>query len=47
VHDLPAGGKRLLQDASGYRATVLSGQVTVLEDRLTGERPGRLVRLTE
>ncbi len=47
VHDLPAGGKRLLQDAIGYRATVLSGHVTVLDDHLTGERPGRLVRLTQ
>jgi N-acyl-D-aspartate/D-glutamate deacylase len=45
VHDLPGGGKRLLQDASGYRATIVSGKTTVLDDRLTGERPGRLVRL--
>jgi N-acyl-D-aspartate/D-glutamate deacylase len=42
--DLPAGGKRFLQPARGYRATVVSGRVTLKDDRLTGERPGRLVR---
>jgi N-acyl-D-aspartate/D-glutamate deacylase len=45
VRDLPAGGKRLLQDASGYRATILGGEITVKDDRLTGARPGRLVRV--
>ena len=44
VKDLPAGGQRLLQDAVGYRATIVSGQVVVREDELTQARPGRLVR---
>jgi len=44
VRDLPAGGKRFLQAAHGYRATVVSGVVTLREDELTGARPGRLVR---
>jgi N-acyl-D-aspartate/D-glutamate deacylase len=44
VRDLPAGGKRFLQPARGYRATVVSGAVTLKDDRLTGARPGRLVR---
>jgi N-acyl-D-aspartate/D-glutamate deacylase len=44
VRDLPAGGKRFLQSAKGYRATVVSGVVTLRDDRLTGARPGRLVR---
>jgi N-acyl-D-aspartate/D-glutamate deacylase len=44
VRDLPAGGHRLLQDAHGYRATVVAGQVVIAEGRLTGARPGRLVR---
>ena len=43
VHDLPAGGVRLLQDAVGYDATVVSGVVTRRHGRDTGERPGRLV----
>ena len=44
VKDLPAGGKRFLQTACGYRATVVSGRVTVVNDQVTGERPGRVVR---
>ena len=44
VADLPAGGTRLLQDASGYRATLVQGQVTRRDDRDTGARPGRLLR---
>lgn len=42
--DLPAGGKRLLQAAKGYRATIISGEITLENDTLTGARPGRLVR---
>ena len=44
VADLPAGGERFLQDASGYLATILAGVVTRRNDRDTGERPGRLIR---
>jgi N-acyl-D-aspartate/D-glutamate deacylase len=44
VYDLPAGGRRLIQRASGYRHTFNAGIETVLNDELTGERPGRLVR---
>ncbi len=43
-HDLPAGGRRLIQRATGYRATIVGGQVVVEADELTGARPGRLVR---
>ncbi len=45
VHaDLPAGGKRLLQRAEGYLATVKSGTVTFRDGEPTGEHPGRLLR---
>jgi N-acyl-D-aspartate/D-glutamate deacylase len=44
VDDLPAGGWRVLQDAEGYVATIVSGVVTRRDDRDTGARPGRLVR---
>ena len=44
AYDLPAGGKRLLQRAHGYRATVVSGQVTYEDGEPTGALPGRLVR---
>jgi len=45
VDDLPAGGRRILQDATGYVATIVSGVVTRRNDRDTGARPGRLVRV--
>lgn len=44
VHDLPAGGRRLHQQASGYDATVVSGEVIRRFDQSTGARPGKLVR---
>jgi N-acyl-D-aspartate/D-glutamate deacylase len=44
VHDLPAGGRRLMQTASGYVATVVSGVVTYREGEPTGALPGKLVR---
>jgi N-acyl-D-aspartate/D-glutamate deacylase len=44
VRDLPGEGKRFLQRARGYRATVVSGKVTLRDDQLTAARPGRLVR---
>lgn len=45
VHaDLPAGGRRILQGAEGYLATVKSGAVTFRDGAPTGDRPGRLLR---
>lgn len=44
VRDLPAGGKRLLQDARGYRATLVRGEIIRDAKGLTGARPGRLFR---
>ncbi|MFM7755971.1 MAG: D-aminoacylase, partial [Actinomycetota bacterium] len=44
VDDLPAGGRRLLQQATGYVATIVSGVVTRRHGADTGARPGRLVR---
>ena len=42
--DLPAGGRRILQGATGYVATIVNGVVTRRSDIDTGARPGRLVR---
>jgi N-acyl-D-amino-acid deacylase len=42
--DLPAGGRRLVQTARGYRATICRGQTTFLDGVPTGTLPGRLVR---
>jgi N-acyl-D-aspartate/D-glutamate deacylase len=44
VHDLPAGGRRLMQTAEGYRTTIKSGVVTFVDGEHTGELPGELVR---
>ncbi|WP_312007567.1 amidohydrolase family protein [Nocardioides alcanivorans] len=43
-HDLPAGGRRLLQRADGYLHTVVSGAETYRSGEATGALPGRLVR---
>lgn len=45
VKDLPAGGQRLLQEATGYIATIVGGEIVLENDQLTGAKPGRLVRL--
>jgi N-acyl-D-amino-acid deacylase len=42
--DLPAGGKRLLQKADGYVATVKSGVVTFRVGIMTGALPGGVIR---
>ena len=44
VYDLPAGGRRLMQHADGYVATILSGEVVCREGVATGRLPGRLLR---
>ena len=46
AHDLPGGGRRLLQDAQGYVATIVKGVVTRRHDQATGALPGRLLRGT-
>lgn len=44
VHDLPAGGRRLVQEATGYRYTIKRGEVTFENGVATGALPGILVR---
>ncbi|KQT34765.1 amidohydrolase [Sphingomonas sp. Leaf412] len=44
AHDLPAGGRRLMQRAGGYVATVCAGAITYRDGEPTGALPGRLVR---
>src|SRR5215813_5686232 len=43
-HDLPVGGRRLLQQVDGYDATIVSGVITQRDGAATGARPGRLLR---
>lgn len=44
VHDLPAGAPRLEQRATGFRATVVGGQVVQRDGQPTGAVPGQLLR---
>ena len=44
VFDLPAGGRRLIQKADGFVATLVAGQEVLSNGELTGARPGQLVR---
>ena len=44
VHDLPAGGRRLMQGSTGYDHTVKSGVVTFEGGEHTGALPGTLIR---
>ena len=43
-YDLPAGGKRLLQGADGYVATMVAGTITYEHGEAAGPLPGRLIR---
>ena len=44
VYDLPAGGRRIIQKAEGYRHTFVSGVEVMRDGEATGELPGRLLR---
>lgn len=44
ARDLPGGGRRLVQRADGYRATIVSGTAVYRDGAATGALPGRLVR---
>jgi len=44
VHDLPSNGRRIMQSASGIRATMVAGQITWQDGQPTGALPGRLIR---
>ncbi len=43
-YDLPTGGRRLVQQADGYVATIVSGAITRRHGVATGARPGQLIR---
>ncbi|MEL6982186.1 MAG: amidohydrolase family protein, partial [Actinomycetota bacterium] len=44
AHDLPAGGRRLVQRSHGYDHTFVAGVEVSRDGQFTGERPGRLLR---
>ncbi|MBT8077879.1 MAG: amidohydrolase family protein [Gammaproteobacteria bacterium] len=43
-HDLPGGGRRLVQEARGYVATLVKGEVVCANGNVSEARPGRLIR---
>ncbi|MFT4821442.1 MAG: N-acyl-D-amino-acid deacylase, partial [Candidatus Azotimanducaceae bacterium] len=47
IFDLPAGGRRLVQRAAGYDATIKAGQVIFRQGEHTGALPGKLVRRSD
>ena len=44
INDLPAGGRRLVQKASGYDYTIVSGEIAFIKGEATGALNGRLIR---
>ena len=44
VYDLPAGGRRFVQRAEGYKYTIVSGEVVFADGQPTGALPGRVIR---
>jgi N-acyl-D-amino-acid deacylase len=44
VYDLPAGGRRYVQRAEGYKYTIVSGEVVLADGEPTGALPGKVVR---
>ena len=44
VHDFPGGAPRFIQRSQGYRATIVNGEVSVLEGEHTGTRAGGVLR---
>ena len=44
IYDLPAGGRRMFQGASGYIATIVNGEIIMENGKHTGAVPGALIR---
>ena len=44
AYDLPAGGRRLVQRASGYDYTIVGGQIAFRDGEPTGVLNGQLIR---
>ena len=44
VHDFPGGAPRFIQRSKGYKATLVNGQVNVMDGKHTGARAGQVLR---
>lgn len=47
IFDLPGGGRRLTQKATGFDATILNGEITYRYGIPTGSLPGRVIRTNQ
>jgi N-acyl-D-aspartate/D-glutamate deacylase len=45
VHDLPAGGRRLKQTATGIKHTLVNGEILLTDNEYAGATPGKLLRV--
>ena len=44
LNDFPYNGGRFVVESTGYDATIVGGEVVIQEGKLTGQRPGRVIR---
>ena len=44
VNDFPGGAPRFIQRSRGYRATIVNGQLSVVDGKHTGVRAGEVLR---
>jgi N-acyl-D-aspartate/D-glutamate deacylase len=44
VHDFPGGAPRFIQRSTGYKATIVNGEISVVDGEHTGARAGRVLR---
>ena len=44
LNDFPYNGGRFVVGSTGYDATIVGGQVVIQKGKLTGQRPGRVIR---
>ena len=44
VHDFPGGAPRYIQRSQGFKATIVNGQINVMDGEHTGIRAGRVLR---
>jgi len=44
VHDFPGGAPRYIQRSTGYKATLVNGQINVMDGEHTGVRAGQVLR---
>ena len=44
VNDFPGGAPRFIQKAKGFKATIVNGEVSLIDGELTGTRAGKVLR---